>query len=99
MRADLWRAASGRNGDEQDIGHAVRSLALADDVVGRELLYLFAPDDVECIRMAISHHASGKRSNDPIIGACWDADRLRLAWERGVEKRFFSTQAGLAFAN
>jgi uncharacterized protein len=30
------------------------------------------------LEYAIAYHADGKRSDDPTIGTCWDADRLDL---------------------
>lgn len=87
-----------RQGDEESANHAIAALSLVDETIGRELRHLLSPRDLKSVRGAIAGHAGGKQSTDPIIGSCWDADRLRLAWERGVERKFFSTRTGIELA-
>lgn len=89
---------SGREGDAEDADHALAALSLADVAFGRELRNLLAPAHVVSLRGAIAGHTAGRRSPDPVVAACWDADRLRLAWERGVDPKFFTTRTGLELA-
>lgn len=89
---------SGRQGNEDGSSHAERGVALMERVLGRPLRYLLAPADYQRVREAIALHATDRTSQDRAIGACWDADRLRLAWERGVDRAFFSTPTGLDLA-
>jgi hypothetical protein len=41
------------------------------------------------------HHTDGHITDDPLVGACWDADRLDLP-RVGIapDPRYLSTQAG-----
>jgi hypothetical protein len=98
MLAGLLHDAA-REGDEAGAEHAAAALDFTDELLKTGLRYLLAPEDWARVRFAISRHPFGEQSDDPIIGACWDADRLRLAWERGVSRRFFSTHAGLRLAS
>jgi hypothetical protein len=88
----------GRRGDEDDAIHADLGMTWIERVLGRKLRYLFSTADFELIRTAVTEHTKGQVSKNRIIGACWDADRLRLAWERGVNQGFFSTLKGLSYA-
>jgi uncharacterized protein len=58
---------------------------------------LFDLDDssFELLYQACADHADGYISNDPTIGACWDADRLDL-WRVGItpSPALFSTLIG-----
>jgi uncharacterized protein len=50
---------------------------------------------VELLQKACSWHTRGKLSEDPTIGACWDADRLDLTRIGETPKaRFMSTALG-----
>jgi hypothetical protein len=89
---------SARNGDEDGAGHAGRAISLLQRSFGSALSSLFSPDDLRKLRVSIARHASGRSTNDPNIGACWDADRLRLAWERGADSGYFSTSTGWELA-
>jgi uncharacterized protein len=42
-----------------------------------------AGDRLERLAQACASHADGRTSDDPTIGACWDADRLNL-WRVGM---------------
>jgi uncharacterized protein len=50
---------------------------------------------VDGLEIALAEHTDGKRTDDPTIGACWDADRLNL-WRLGRKPlpRLLSTAAG-----
>ena len=89
---------SARIGDEEGTDHAERAVLVLERLFGRTAPLLFSREDLVRLRSSITDHASGQTTVDPNIGACWDADRLRLAWERGVDAKFFSTQAGLKMA-
>ena len=84
---------------EPESSHAKAAVALFDLMLMSDIRYLLLPRDADRVRAAIAGHASGERSQDPLVGVCWDADRARLAWERGVAPRFFSTRAGLQLAH
>jgi hypothetical protein len=87
-----------RTDDELGSAHAEAAVVLFDLMQESDIRYLLLPRDAERVRAAIARHANGERSQDPLIGVCWDADRVRLAWERGVVPRFFSTYSGLELA-
>jgi hypothetical protein len=88
-----------RMDDGPESGHAEAAAALFDLMQASDIRYLLLPRDAERVRAAIAGHAYGERSQDPLVGVCWDADRARLAWERGVSPRFFSTRSGLQLAH
>ena len=50
---------------------------------------------LETLEYAIRHHTDGFRSEDPTIGACWDADRLDLGRVgMAPDARYMSTEPG-----
>ena len=62
--------------DFYDEHHAFRGARLARRLLtGGEVL---DADRLETLLYAIEHHNAGETSDDPAIGACWDADRLDL---------------------
>jgi len=88
-----------RMDDAPESSHARAAVALFDLMLMSDIRYLLLPRDAERVRAAIVGHPLGERSQDPLIGVCWDADRARLAWERGVDPQFFSTRSGLQLAH
>jgi len=70
-----------RESDGFDPGHGPRAAALARALAAEGLLPL---DDaqLEALVEACSLHADGLVTRDPVVGACWDADRLDL-WRVG----------------
>ena len=81
----------GRQDDGSGNQHAIDSEQLARPI----LLERFPHLDVKCLCQAIRYHADGQVTDDPLIGAVWDADRLtleRLGYEVDVER--LSTSAG-----
>jgi len=58
-------------------------------------LFTFDPDRLALLDYAIRHHTGGQISDDPTIGACWDADRLDIG-RVGIipHERYMSTAAG-----
>lgn len=73
---------------------AYRSARLA-----RELLEggdLVSEERLETLVSAIERHGAGETSEDPTVGACWDADWLNL-WRVGVrpDPVLLSTAAGV----
>jgi hypothetical protein len=89
----------GRMGDEDDSIHGQEGKALVERHFGRELSYLLAPQDLLAVKQGVANHTGGVRSSVKEIGAAWDADRLRLAWEFGLQAKYFSTATGLKFAS
>ena len=68
---------SRRVNEHRDDGHGLRGAELARSLRG-SLVHL--PDDrFEMLFDACKRHTDGATSEDPTIGACWDADRLDLA--------------------
>ncbi len=79
--------------DGEDSDHGARGAEFASALRG-ELFEL--PDaSFAQLQYACIHHTAGRISDDPTIGACWDADRLDI-WRAGitpVEKYMSTTQA------
>jgi uncharacterized protein len=67
---------SRRQNDSVDSGHGERGTKFAEGLRG--VLFNLSDDHSELLRYACVYHASGQLSDDPTIGACWDADRLDL---------------------
>ncbi len=79
--------------DGHDPEHGPRAAALAQALAAEGILAL-GPDRLDTLCLACSEHADGLTSDDPTIGACWDADRLNL-WRVGITPahRLLSTVA------
>jgi len=74
----------GRLHDGIDDGHGVRGAAAAAE--WREILYTLPDTAFSLLHEACCRHTNGQQSDDPTIGACWDADRLDL-WRAGITPR------------
>ena len=66
-----------RLNDSVDPQHGPRAAAFAGELHGEGLLPLTAAQ-LELLQHACFEHTNGKVSDDPTVGACWDADRLDL---------------------
>ena len=77
----LFHDAMRRN-DGEDPGHGGRGAALASALL-QEGFYKLPEAGAGRLREACERHDTGEASGDPIIGTCWDADRLNL-WRVGV---------------
>jgi uncharacterized protein len=87
---------SQRYSDDADYRHGVRA---ANRVDGMRPMYFPWLDDaqVETLKAALAGHAEGETSDDPTIGACWDADRLDLQRDGvglTVDAMYMSTDSG-----
>lgn len=65
-----------RENDGHDPGHGPRAAALAEQI-GHEPLGLTA-EELARLAHALREHDRGRVTRDPLVGACWDADRLDL---------------------
>lgn len=65
-----------RENDAEDEGHGERGADLAAELI---------PDypKLDQLLYAVREHTSGVTTDDPTVGACWDADRLNL-WRIGI---------------
>lgn len=70
--------------DGIDNEHGVRGAAAAARWRGK--LFTLPDETFALLHEACCLHTSGLRSDDPTIGACWDADRLDL-WRAGITPR------------
>jgi uncharacterized protein len=80
-----------RENDWTDPEHGPRAAVLARQLHEESVLGLSAPQ-LELLAYACHEHTNGLVSDDPTVGACWDADRLDLP-RVGVRPRpeLFST--------
>lgn len=82
-----------RENEDQDPAHGARAADLAERLYSDGRLPLSRVQLRKLITVC-KDHAHGETSNDPTVGACFDADRLDLARVGTLpERRFFSTQA------
>lgn len=65
-----------RENDGHDPGHGPRAAALTEQI-GHEPLGLTV-DELSALAHAMREHDRGRVTRDPVVGACWDADRLDL---------------------
>ena len=66
-----------RENDWDDPEHGPRAAAFAGELQEQGLLQITSAQ-LELLQHACAEHANGKTSDDPTVGACWDADRLDL---------------------
>ncbi len=73
-----------RVNDSRDDAHGARGAELASRLRDR----YFAVTDAQCALLhdACRRHTDGLITDDPTVGACWDADRLDL-WRVGYTAR------------
>ncbi len=64
-----------RENDNDDPQHGHRA---ADFVLQKKDVLRLQPEQLDKLVEACKFHNDGQLSNDPTIGACWDADRLDL---------------------
>ena len=79
-----------RQNDSIDNEHGARGAELAATLRGKSF---DLPDDAfAALHYACTWHTAGQLSEDPTIGACWDADRLDI-WRAGYtpHERYMST--------
>jgi uncharacterized protein len=65
-----------RRNDGDDLEHGPRAAAMLHRIVPS--VFALDRDRLELLEHAVRHHTSGLISDDPTIGACWDADRLDI---------------------
>jgi uncharacterized protein len=84
---------SRRENDGADSEHGERGAEYAASLQGT--LFDLSDAHFELLRYACVWHTNGRLSDDPTIGACWDADRLDLTRIGKTPKaRFMSTELG-----
>ncbi|MFQ6729594.1 MAG: HD domain-containing protein [Alphaproteobacteria bacterium] len=71
--------------------------------IGKQFLKEHYPNmsenDISRILYAVKNHTTGHNATDNVSACLWDADRIRLSWERGFNPRFFSTDRGIELAS
>lgn len=89
-----------RENELDDDGHGQRGAELAFKLRGDFLILRdLSQNDFDALYVACANHTDGKTTTDPLIGACWDADRLDLG-RVGItpNARYLSTDAGRSIA-
>ena len=84
----------GRTHDFDEEQHASDSAAIAQVIINDRFRSWITEADSELVVAAIRNHADGCTAKNLIEASLWDADRARLAWERGFERHYFSTFFG-----
>lgn len=67
---------SQRRNEGRDPEHGARAAQVARDLAGDQLR--LGADELDRLCDALTRHDRGEVTDDPTIGACWDADRLTL---------------------
>jgi len=83
---------SRRFNESRDPEHGSRGAQLARELCGTA--FQLEPERLATLTDACTRHDKGQTSDEPTIGACWDADRLNL-WRVGItpDPRLLSTPA------
>jgi radical SAM protein with 4Fe4S-binding SPASM domain len=92
----LHDAARADDEDEQE--HALAGSVLAQEVLSKKLTAWVTPEGARRVVAAVRGHVDEATPTDTIARCLNDADRLRLAWERGYDARYFATSAGARLA-
>lgn len=79
-----------RTHDFYDEKHGENAVPLAKKVMAKFSGKL-TEEEKFAICYAIKNHTTGTQTNDYISACLWDADRTRLAWERGYHEKYFNT--------
>ena len=87
-----------REDDAPGLDHARASAKVASTVLASEFSPYLNRRAVPLIIDAIREHPRGRVATNYIEACLWDADRVRLAWERGFRARFFNTRLGSEMA-
>jgi len=82
-----------RLSDSIDDQHGARGAELAAH--WRDCYFALSDAQFSALHYACTWHTAGQVSDDPTIGACWDADRLDL-WRAGLtpKEKYMSTEYG-----
>jgi len=84
-----------RINEDDDPKHGLRAAKYIEKFHREAIIDLIGEDRFEKLKFAIEHHNSGGTTADPIIGRCWDSDRLDLIRVGIVpDSIFISTQIG-----
>jgi HD superfamily phosphohydrolase YqeK len=89
----------GRTLNSNYSSHASKGVINATNLLNSRLNFWVLNDEIEKILDAIKNHSTQLKGENTIESICWDSDRLRLAWERGYNPKYFSTKSGNYFAN
>lgn len=90
---------AGRIGDDEDEFHPFSGAQIASAVLRSGSVAGLSSERVSMVSRAIEVHSEHTAVENPIQAILRDADRLPLAWERGVESRLFATTSGLRLAH
>lgn len=86
-----------RRHDGRDDGHGQRAADLARRLNGT--VFTLGPDRLDALACACARHADGQVSDDPTVGACWDADRLDIGrYGKRLMPALMSTDRGRELA-
>ena len=89
---------SRREHDGSDFNHGERGAKFAANLRGA--LFDLSDADFDLLQFACREHTNGLLSQNPTVGACWDADRLDLT-RIGLtpQAEFMSTELGRRLAS
>lgn len=87
-----------RTNDDWDTEHGLNAMPIACDFIAQNYSHL-PLQTTQQILYAIRHHTIGEVAPDNISACLWDADRIRLSWECGYDKKFFNTARGCEIAS
>ena len=79
-----------RTHDAYDEEHGANAVPMAKKIMARFPAKLTEVEQ-ESVLSAIQNHTIGAKTSDYISACLWDADRTRLAWERGYYEKYFNT--------
>ncbi len=80
-----------RTNDGDCLMHGPKCVPVAQRFIQDNYSSLFDFATKRQIVNAVKNHSVGMVAPDLVSGCLWDADRIRLSWECGYDKRFFTT--------
>lgn len=93
VRLFAWLHDSRRLNDNEDRGHGARAADWLRELQGH--YFALAPERLETLSYACRWHTDRTATDDPTVGACWDADRLDLLRVGTVpDEAYLNTQHG-----
>lgn len=84
-----------RVNEDEDKLHGTRAARFIKSLHDQGQLSVIDDEQLNKLLYACVNHTKGQTSDDPTIGACWDADRMDLVRVGDApDTKFFSTKAG-----
>lgn len=86
-----------RTNDKWCMMHGPNAVPIAQEFLLKNYPNMSKSDTKKIIN-AVKNHTIGRHATDGVAACLWDADRIRLSWEREYRPKFFNTVRGKQIA-